>query len=145
MSDLYRIEIELVGLPTPERNSRRHWRTVRKEIQRWRRAVGFAVLGREPPRPLEKAYVRFVRHSAREPDPTNLAESFKAVEDALVVAGIMADDQSYNYAGGKPDVRWQEAPPKRGYITVLVQEVNHDSEKDDEGSDTEEDGAEEIG
>lgn len=130
MSDLYRLEIELVGLPTPERNARRHWITQNKETQAWRRAVGFAVLGREPDEPLPVARVVFVRHSAREPDPRNLEESFKSVEDALVVAGILENDTSQNFAGGRPEILWEKAPPKKGFITITVEEIRDDGEED---------------
>ena len=130
MSDRYRLELELVGLPTAERNARRHWITQNKETQAWRRVVGFAVLGREPDAPLPVARVVFTRHSAREPDPRNLEESFKAVEDALVVSGILENDTSQNFAGGRPEILWEKAPPKKGFITITVEEIRDDGEED---------------
>lgn len=126
MSDRYRLELRLVGLPPCERNARRHWTAQRRDIRGWRRAVGFAVLGREPPAPLARARVLFVRHSAREPDPRNLDESFKPVEDGLVVSGILRDDKSENFAGGKPEIRWEKAPPRKGFITITVEEASDD-------------------
>lgn len=124
----YRLRFLLLGLPTPDRNSRRHWSARHKEDDGWHRSVRFAVLGREPDRPLPCARVSYVRHSAVECEPDNLADSFKPITDALRRIGILEDDKARNFVGGRPDVRWEKAPPRAGHITVTVEEPNDGQE-----------------
>lgn len=136
----YRLEFMLLGLPSPERNRNRHWRTVRNEERHWKRAVCFAVMDRVPPAPLARARVTYTRHSSTKIDPDNLADSFKPITDALRVGPkrdglpILIDDTEDNFVGGRPDVRWQKAPPGRGRITVLIEEEPHDGEGIDSGN-----------
>lgn len=116
----YALHVRLLGVPTPERNSRRHWRVTRKEIQTWRRAVAFAVRGRQPPTPLGCARVVFTRHGERKLDYTNLVESFKPIEDGLVRAGVLEDDREENYIGGHPEYRQERAPRAAQFVTIDV-------------------------
>ncbi len=124
----YRIEFVLHGLPTPDRNARRHWRRRYEEDRAWKRAVFFAVGRRLPPAPLACARVTYTRHSSVEPDPDNSLESFKPVTDAIRLGRkcdglpILIDDKPENFVGGRPVVLWEPAPPRRGHITVLIEE-----------------------
>lgn len=124
----YRIEFVLHGLPAMERNRNRHWAAVRKEERAWKRAVFFAVGRRLPPAPLARARVTYTRHSAVEPDPDNATEAFKPITDAIRLGRrcdglpILVDDKPENFVDGRPVVRWEPAPPRRGHITVLIEE-----------------------
>lgn len=119
----YRLFLRLLGLPTMERNARRHHRARADETARWRSAVAFAALGKTPGKPLERAYVRLCRHSESEPDPTNNSDGFKAIEDGIVGAGILVDDKSRYYAQGRPVASWAWAPARKGFVSVLIEDA----------------------
>jgi hypothetical protein len=63
-----------------------------------------------PPEPLKKARIKITRHSHRTLDYDGLVGSMKPVVDALVSAGVIADD-SWNVTG-QWNV-WQEFRPKK--------------------------------
>jgi Holliday junction resolvase RusA-like endonuclease len=67
---------------------------------------------------LDKARVRFTRHSSIRPDFDNLAASFKAVQDGLIDAGVIANDTFAVI--GNPEYSWEKASPKGGKITIEV-------------------------
>lgn len=125
----FRLEFVLHGLPTIERNRNRHWRTVRDEETAWKRAVFFAVGEKVPPEPLEAARVICVRHSAVEPDPDGLHDSFKPIIDAIRLGKrrdglpILVDDRPANFVAGSPEYFWEEAPRGHGKVTVIVEEI----------------------
>ena len=99
------------------------------EAKRWQQIVLTYVLaqGGGPPKPLTVALVTLTRHSSREPDPDNLATSFKSILDSLVKAGVLADDKPQNFVGGHPVYRWSAAPPDKGCIEVDVREAMSDA------------------
>jgi len=116
----YRLEKTIQGLPKlPNAIRWKHWATVRKHDQDWHWSVYWAVQGLRPPEPLPWAELTLIRHSAKEPDPDALAQSFKPVIDGLVKCEVLADDSAKHVA---LDCRWEKAPPRRGYITVIVTE-----------------------
>ena len=116
----YRLELKLLGVPTPGRNARRVWQATHRDTQAWRRAVAFGATGRTPPKPLRRARVVFKRFGERELDFTNLVDSFKALEDGLVGAGILADDKPANYVGGHPDYAQERVARGREHVTIVV-------------------------
>lgn len=130
----YRLEIVLHGLPRLGQNARGHWRLGYEQDRRWKRAVVFAVGRNLPERPLERARVVMTRFSSVEPEPETLCGSFKAILDAIRLGHkhdglpILIDDRRENFVGGRPDYRWEKAPPGRGRVTVLVEEVPDDGE-----------------
>lgn len=119
---MYEIEFVIPGLPAmPNVLMYRHWAVKRKNALHWKRMVAYAVSGKKPKSPLEKATVYLTRVSAREPDWDNLAASFKHVIDGLIVAQILADDSTKTI--GQPKISWEKAAPKSGYIRVKVIEL----------------------
>jgi len=118
----YSIAFDLYELPKtqpdtfPNRFARTNYR------KKWHRWVWESVLaaGGAPAAPLERAAVTCVRHSAREPDPDNLAYSFKVVLDGLKHAGVIRDDR--RAVVGAPVYIWEWTKPKYGRITIGVRE-----------------------
>lgn len=118
----YRLHFKIPRLPALNtRATRRHAYVQSAEVKQWFKIVGGYVLEhRRPTKPLEIAYVRFVRHSAMEPDYTNLVLGFKSTEDALVKLGVLANDRPANFVGGHANYEWKFAPRKAGYLEVEV-------------------------
>ena len=121
MGDHYRIEFTLMGLPSTP-NSRRHWREVHKENEAWYSAVRAAAWSKRPATPLSKAKLTLTRVSATEPDYDNLCASFKPVIDGLRYAGVLLDDKKQNI--GMADYFWEKCSPRKGCITICVEEVD---------------------
>lgn len=106
-----------------------HWSTVYRRTRRLERDVGFAVRAAgKPHAPLELARVVLTRCSASEPDPDNLAASFKPVVDALVAAGVLSGDEPHRFEGRRPEYRWEPAPRHQGRVRVEVEEREPGSE-----------------
>ena len=59
----------------------------------WDDAIWVAVRGQLPPKPLQKARIRLVRHFWQTLDYDGLVGSMKPVVDALVTAGVLIDDR----------------------------------------------------
>lgn len=121
------LDFELPGLPpmnTAGSHGGSHWsRTIIK--RKWEGKVVSAVLEalrRWPAEPLERARVTIVRCSTREPDYDNLAQGGKFILDGLVKAGVIADDSPQVI--GRPDYRWEKAPPAKGCVRVRVEEID---------------------
>lgn len=82
--------------------------------------MGF-FLQHRPVAPLKRARVSLTRGSSREPDYEALVVSAKPILDALVRAGVIADDAPRVI--GRPEYEWEKAPRERGYVRVTVDEV----------------------
>jgi Holliday junction resolvase RusA-like endonuclease len=117
----YRLFLKIDGLPKILTNGGGNWRRAHFEKRKWKHLVHCNIYApARPLEPLKKAKVTFTRHSFTQPDFDNLAASFKACQDALVEAGIIVDDS--------PDVLtatycWNKAKPKRGFITIRLEEA----------------------
>lgn len=115
-------EIEIEGLPkTPNELLGRHWRTRAAHAKKWMKLVAAHANQFKPPYPLTSAALSLTRMSSVQPDHDGLSGSFKAVIDALVKLEILADDTPTVI--GKPDYRWEKAPPKKGKIKIKVEEM----------------------
>jgi Holliday junction resolvase RusA-like endonuclease len=115
----YYLEFSIPGLPkTTNAGGRAHWAVKVKEAERWKWAVGVAVLRKQPSAPLRKAQVTLTRHSSVEPEYDGLVSSFKAILDALTLHGVIADDQPSVI--GVPKYEWKKAPPNQGRVEVCV-------------------------
>lgn len=99
-----------------------HWAVQAGDRKRWRLAVKETVFFAKPSRPLRKATLRFVRHSATRPDSDGLVTSFKSVRDGLMDAGIILDDK-YEVIG-MPQYDWAYAKNGTGHVTVEVRGVD---------------------
>lgn len=121
-------EFILFGLPKRTNNSATSWRARHAEARKWKSLVGNIVAANAPLRqilkdrgPLEKAKLTLTRHSSISPDFDGLVSSFKHVIDGLIEAGVISNDKMSNI--GIPEYRWQMTSPKKGQITVKVEEA----------------------
>ncbi|MCR9093442.1 MAG: hypothetical protein NXI30_04440 [bacterium] len=121
MSEPYRLEIDLPGLPPINSADALHWSTRGKKRKLWKRLVWAQVVGKKPPAPLSRARVTITRCSSVEPDPANLGEGAKFVLDGLVECGVLADDNRETI--GMPELLWEPAPAKKGHVRVVVIEA----------------------
>jgi len=104
-------------------HTRRHWSVAHREAKEWHAAVASGMLltgQKRPKKPLQKARGVFVRHSAKEPDFENLAQSFKPIIDGLVKHGVLEDDAPKNL---ERDYQWQKAKRGEGHIEIIVESV----------------------
>jgi hypothetical protein len=119
---LYSIFIKINALPkSVNQTGRLHWAVKTKIVNEWKALVCLAIGSRKPPKPLEFASIVYTRHSSRQLDYDNLVNSYKAVQDGLVTAGILLDDKVKNI--GHPVYHWEKAPQKDGFITIQVTEI----------------------
>lgn len=116
-----RIEWRLEGLPAITSNARLRVRERIRETKRWRRDAAWVTRARSGVlnRGWPAAGARYVltRHSTREPDPENLAVSFKAIVDGITDALSLPDD-SRRYVDRV--YRWEKAPPRKGSVTAVI-------------------------
>lgn len=113
--------MKVLGLPKPMNATMgAFWRARHANSKKWRRITADTTLlhGR-PRRPLSKAKLTLARYSSVCPDFDGLVSSFKPVIDGLVDAGIIAGDKMDVI--GAPTYQWFKAPPKEGYITIIVE------------------------
>lgn len=105
-------------------NARQHWTAKYSEIKRWKNAAIEAIGDKIPKAPLEKVRLRFTRYSrgADRMDWDNLVISFKHVQDALVEAGILANDTRDNIPN-MPIYETGYAKAKSGKIVIELWEI----------------------
>jgi len=116
---MYSLIFEIPGLPkTVNQIGRRHWAVKMKEAQEWKLGVMCACMGKKPLRPLKVANIFLTRFSRVRPDYDNLVNSFKAVLDGLIDAGIIENDRHENI--GVPIYNWKKYCIKGGKIKVEV-------------------------
>lgn len=131
----YSLKFRIDALPPMNTaNSRirgRHWSAIKRTRDQWRQLVYCAVrtAGGAPPRPLARASLRAIRYSASAhgPDLGNLAESFKPILDALLVAprgcGVLLDDGPRVLPYDQQHYEWQRAPRGEGAIEIEIEEI----------------------
>lgn len=117
----YALEIELQGLPKTTNGSHQHWRVKHAQSKAWKTRVFALSWPKRPAQPLKRAKITYTRFSSTQPDFDNLVISFKAIQDGLRQAGIIADDKQANVIG---EYCWFKAQPKSGRITVRVEELS---------------------
>ena len=114
--------IELPGLPRLQ--GKVHWRTVTTERATWKRAVWAHIMAMDdlPVAPLARARLTFTRFSSKEPDQgDNIGASFKSCRDGLI--GFLIEDDTPEVVG-TPLYLWEPAPPKKGRVSILVEDAN---------------------
>jgi hypothetical protein len=121
---IYRLELELRGLPPLQiAGARGHWATRWRKQARWKRDVATLAAFQRPPAPLERARVTLVRCCPSEPDPDNLAASFKPLLDGLVEARVLAGDTPDHFEGRRPTYGWEPAPARAGSVRLIVEAI----------------------
>lgn len=113
------IHIKIFGLPKRTNNQRANWRAVYAERKKWKALVAKQLLFLKPEFPYQKAKLTLIRHSSVEPDFDGLVSSFKSAIDSLVEQGIIINDKPSNI--GQPTYLWRKAPPKKGFIEIIVE------------------------
>jgi hypothetical protein len=142
----WRITIEVSPIPKLENRVSRASRFAETTRRRNARQKVVAAIGfRGPPRPLDQARVVVEWHSKNEPDPHNTDHALKPVFDALTPArsyrqkggrlvnvygaGVLKDDRSRNFEGGRAVVNWfpvsRRRKPPRGIekLVIHIEEV----------------------
>ena len=91
---MYQIDLTFHELP-PSLNVtlRKHWKAQRRVGKHWDDIVAQALIGKMPPAPLAQARITIVRHFWASMDYDGVVGSMKPVVDALVSAGVIADDR----------------------------------------------------
>lgn len=118
---MYRLEFELVGLPSTANSHKAHWAVAGKERKKWRLATKMRTFLQRPSQPLTACRLTCTRFSSSEPDHDNLVQSFKSVIDGLKDAGIIKDDKSSIVKERK--YLWEKVARDEGRISVLVEEL----------------------
>jgi hypothetical protein len=148
---LYRLELVFDYLPPMNTTATRgHPMKLHKQAKLVREVVVAVVGNRRPPEPLTRARIICTRHSgSKRPDPENLAMSFKAWIDALTKsqmrrnkkapggytfiqrADVLEDDAPEVL---KREYRWFPARPKKGFIRIVVEEIEEPAAPSEDAS-----------
>ena len=115
---LYRVVVELDGLPAMNTARNKHWRVKRKHDLLWQERVAAALVGKLPPEPLATAVVRVTRFSSVEPDYDNLVQSAKPLIDQFVRSGVLVDDKPSVI--GAPIYDWVKVAPRKGRVRIEI-------------------------
>jgi len=127
----YRLEVRIDDVPAlPRVLDHAHWRVVAQHRTKWRMLVKYAVGGKGPEVPLERARVSIVIHNKRAPDPDNLVASIKPILDGLqpggryVGADVIANDTAESFVGGAALVSFVKlAKGERKHMVIMVEEA----------------------
>lgn len=120
---MYKLDLTLHSLPESlNKGLRAHRMKYQQKNKMWDLLIFGMVRQKLPAQPLTKARLTIVRHSWRQLDYDGLVGSLKPIVDALVDAGVLADD---TYAVTGPWVVTQEFRPKKEgpLLTVRVEET----------------------
>lgn len=126
----YRLEFTLQGLPKLANGSYGHWRVRAAAAKAWKQRSFATAWPDRPPQPLKKAKVTLIRHSSSEPDFDGLVSSFKNVLDGLKQARVIEDDRGSVI--GQPSYQWAKSAPKKGFVTVIVESIDQETQTDKE-------------
>ena len=122
MNAAYKLELEISGVPKLLLNSRGHWRVIYAEKKKWRLKVLTALQNHvKPAQPLHSAVLTCSRYTSRPSDFDNRVSSFKAAVDALVEAGILADDSDAVLK--ERHYPWFKCANKDARIKIEVREI----------------------
>ena len=120
---MYKLDLTLHALPDSlNKGLRGHRMKYFSKNKRWDMLIFGMVRGKTPPEPLKKAHITITRHFWRTLDYDGLVGSMKPIVDALVSAGVLADD-SWNVLGAW-EVDQQFRTKKEGpLLTIQVKEL----------------------
>jgi hypothetical protein len=91
------------------------------ERKKWKALVAKQLLFLTPESPFKTAKLTLIRHSSSEPDFDGLVSSFKSSIDSLVECGVIENDKPSNI--GQQTYLWRKAPPKKGFIEIIVDPI----------------------
>ncbi len=97
------------------------WQQKRRYVRELKAEIAYLLIGKKPKEPLFEAKLTLVRCSSSEPDFDGLVSSFKYVVDTLKDCGVIVDDKMRNI--GQSSYQWEYAPPKKGMIIVVIEEI----------------------
>ena len=119
----YRLALSLPFLPPMNRAATgRHRMVQHREAKAVKLATKLELAKHAlPAAPLARAALLVTRHSASMADRLNIAQAAKPVVDAIVQAGVLADDSPAVLASERYE--WQRAPRGQGRLEVIVEEV----------------------
>lgn len=124
------IEFEIAELPPMLLNSRMHFRAKYTKQMYWygRVLMALAKVGAVgvSVSPAQATYTRCA--GSRLPDFDNLVSSFKWIQDAVVLAGVLDDDAPYHI---NPQFRWEKASPKKGLIRIQISSMKDKPQPED--------------
>lgn len=118
---MYRLEIEIAGLPKTTNGSHGHWRAAASERKLWRNAVKLRASSKRPNSPLLKARLYLTRFSSGKTDYDNLVISFKSCVDGLKDARVISDDKDSVVI--ERHYLTEFASPKKGKVRIVVEEI----------------------
>lgn len=124
---MYEHSFEIHELPKMSNGSHGSWMQEHRRRKKWHRMVGQWLMGRTPPRPIQRARVVFTRCSSVEPDYDGLVHGFKPIRDALVKWGVLEDDRPRNLEGV---YLWEKALRKQGKVRVEIRELIPDTQSE---------------
>lgn len=119
---IYCLAITVPGCPENLNTMlRMNWRVLAKKKKEWHEIIWYLCRGKQPPTPLEKFKLTFIRKSYRSLDFDGLVGSFKCLADGLILAKIIKND---TYAmSGAWDCSQEYVPKKKGQsIEIYVEE-----------------------
>jgi hypothetical protein len=120
---IYRLQLSIPEVPAALNTTLNLSRWGRRDKNRsWDARIAYDVHFIKPRVPLERAKITLVRHSYRMLDFDGVVGSMKPVVDALVTAGVLADD-SWRITG--PWIVDQKFRPKKDgpLLEILIEEV----------------------
>jgi crossover junction endodeoxyribonuclease RusA len=101
-------------------NDRAPWPVRQKQVRAWRDAAHrLARAHRIPPCERVRIQLCYVPRDDRRRDPLNLVASLKAVEDGIVDAGVIPDDNSAHHESVMPVIT-AKGPPRPGRNRLWV-------------------------
>lgn len=120
---MYRLTLSLPGVPKSlNRALRTHHRGRSRDNAAWDNEIAAECHGKKPPQPLPRAKISITRHAHRMLDFDGLVGSLKPVVDALVTAGVLADDSWKVTGGWHVDQKYR--PERMGpLLEILVYEL----------------------
>lgn len=120
---MYQISLTLHSLPDSLNKALRgHRAKYFSKNKKWDFLIAGMCRGKLPPKPLEKARIRIVRHFWRTLDYDGLVGSMKPIVDALVSAGVIIDD-NWKVLGAW-EIDQQFRPKSQGpLLEIIVEET----------------------
>jgi len=116
----YKTKITIKGLPPLPNNAKKHWSKVNESRKLWHRLVEISI-PHKPKEPLKLCTITCTRFTADKCDFDSLVYSFKPVMDALILSGIIVDDDMETIIN--PKYFFTKSTRKDAHITIHIEEL----------------------